>query len=217
MASTHYDEKDDMWALGCIVYELLTGQRIGKAEVLPPSGLIPLGMQLEFDLTNGTRPTVVTKLLQPLQVDLEGREQAVLPGTVGRDEEVDWVRLLARLLAYKPTERPAAKEAGQVARGERGEEVDEDAVKRAVAQARKEMAEELSKKNTEIAAMQQQLQYMKLAKAKEAEEQAKQQAKQQDLQHTGMVAALGGVTMAEAQKGEVIQVSEMSTQRQFKF
>jgi hypothetical protein len=61
-------------------------------------------MQLEFDVTHGTMPTVVAKLLQLLQV--------------GRDEEVDLVRLLARLLVYTPTERPAAKETGQVARGE---------------------------------------------------------------------------------------------------
>jgi serine/threonine protein kinase len=27
---SHYDEKDDMWAVGCILYELLTGGSITK-------------------------------------------------------------------------------------------------------------------------------------------------------------------------------------------
>jgi serine/threonine protein kinase len=100
--STHYDEKDDMWAVGCILYELLTGQSISKVKAIP---LIGLGMALEYDMKNGAMPTVVTRLLQPLQT--------------GRDEDVDLLRLLARLLAYKPSERPAAKEAGRVARKEK--------------------------------------------------------------------------------------------------
>jgi hypothetical protein len=60
-------------------------------------------MALEMDVKNDTEPTVVANLLMPLRSADNAHEAEV----------ADMVGLLQRLLAYVPTERPTALEAGE--------------------------------------------------------------------------------------------------------
>jgi hypothetical protein len=74
--------------------------------------LVGLGLALEMDIKSGTEPTVAAQLLMPLRHDAEN----ILA-------ENSLVELLQRLLAYVPTERPTALEAGEwVGGGGRGSE-----------------------------------------------------------------------------------------------
>jgi hypothetical protein len=92
-----------MWAVGCILYELLTGQNIGK---VCAAGL---GSALNADVKAGVRVTVVATLLCALGHVPAGE----------RPYAVDLLSLLEILFAHDPKHRPAAHEVSEWANGER--------------------------------------------------------------------------------------------------
>jgi hypothetical protein len=118
-----------MWAVGCILYELLTGESISKAEVIPRFGLC---MPLENDMKNGAMPAVVTELLQPLQT-LVCRRDVTRRWTWYCCWRSCWH-------THRQSGRKQRKRGRQVARGE-SEGVSGGAVQRAVEEAREEARE----------------------------------------------------------------------------
>jgi serine/threonine protein kinase len=93
----NYDEKDDMWSVGCILFELLTGACISN---ISPLG-VGITLQVQVTARSPAAESIVTKMLvetRAARVDKGHHKEA---GTV-------LIGLLEALLSYEPQKRPPA-------------------------------------------------------------------------------------------------------------
>jgi serine/threonine-protein kinase len=72
------DKRGDIWAFGCVLYEMLTGQRVFKGETVTETLAAVLRVEPEWNALPASTPAAIRRLLQRcLEKDLKRRLQAI--------------------------------------------------------------------------------------------------------------------------------------------
>jgi serine/threonine-protein kinase len=72
------DKRGDIWAFGCVLYEMLTGQRVFKGETVTETLAAVLRVEPEWNALPVSTPAAIRRLLQRcLEKDLKRRLQAI--------------------------------------------------------------------------------------------------------------------------------------------
>lgn len=110
------DKRGDIWAFGCVLYEMLTGQRVFKGETVTETLAAVLRVEPEWNALPASTPAAIRRLLQRcLEKDLKRRLQAIGEARFTIDETLsgateagaihelplqkNWVRVLPWALA----------------------------------------------------------------------------------------------------------------------